>query len=201
MTYQHRPLSSILAPTHEPKAEGQKRDPETGQFVSPAPAEEKTTFTLPEKYAGKSAEDIAKMHMNAEKELGRVRNEVGTYRGLVSDLSSLQRTPEAPQTVEQEKIDVSGDELLTDPGQAIDKVVTKRLDERDARYALDKAETQLSIEEAAVARDFPDLEKTVLSEEFKAFAGRTPSRQADWQTAATGEGMAQVQAARRLHRW
>jgi len=39
--------------------------------------------SIPEKYRGKSPEEIIEMHVNAERELGRARNEVGHYRNLV----------------------------------------------------------------------------------------------------------------------
>ncbi|MHC4649206.1 MAG: hypothetical protein ACYTBJ_27460 [Planctomycetota bacterium] len=198
--YQHRPLSSILAPTADSKEEGSNtppRDPQTGKFVSPEA--QKTDFTLPEKYQGKTAEQIAEMHMNAEKELGRVRNEVGTYRGLVNDLTSLQRqTPSETPTVEQAKIDVSGDELLTDPVSAIDKVVSARLQERDAAEAVTYAATEFEIEGQRLMQDYPNIDQVVGSQEFQEFAARTPSRQRDFVTAAQGQGVEQVRAARRL---
>lgn len=200
--YQHRPLSSILAPTPAPKDEGsntdQPRDPSTGQFVSPEPQQQEVANELPEKYQGKTAAEIAEMHMNAEKELGRVRNEVGTYRGLVNDLTALQRKPTEPQTVSQEKIDVSGDELLTDPAGAIDKVVTRRLSERDAADAARRADDEFTVEGQRLMADYPNLDTIVASREFQEFAARTPSRQRDFVTAAQGEGLEQVRAARRL---
>lgn len=203
MPYQHRPLSKILAEAPDLPAEGQSteeppRDPETGQFVSPEAEETKPESNLPEKYQGKTAEEIAEMHMNAEKELGRVRNEVGTYRGLVNDLTNLQRKAPEPQNVEQEQVDVSGDDILLDPVGAIDKVVTRRLQERDKAEADSHAQTQHELEGQRLAQEFPDLETIVASHEFQEFASRTTARQQDLITAAQGAGFEQVQAARRL---
>lgn len=198
MPYKHRPLSSILAPTPDPAAEGSKTDQprnEKGQFVSPDTQE---PSTLPEKYQGKTVEEVAKMHMNAEQELGRVRNEVGNYRGLVADLTSLHRTAPEPQKVEQEKIDVSGDELLTDPAGAIDRVVNARLNERDKADQITRDEDVLRAEGAALMAAFPNIDEIVASQEFSEFASRTPTRQQDFVTAAQGSGLDQVRAARRL---
>ncbi len=201
--YQHRPLSKILAPAAAPAAQepsaDQKRDPITGQFVpSEAAPTEVTQFTLPEKYVGKTVDEVASMHMNAEKELGRVRNEVGTYRGLVNDLTSLQRTPTEAKPVEPVKIDVSGDDILRDPSEAIDRVVTQRLDERDAKQTETAVQTQFELEGAALLEAYPQIDQIVGSTEFQAFASRTPSRQNDFNVAARGEGLDQVRAARRL---
>jgi hypothetical protein len=192
-------MSSILAPATDPKPEGQKdelppRDAE-GKFTSP---EQKAPEGLPEKYQGKTPEEIAEMHRNAEKELGRLRNEIGNYRGLVNDLTTLQRKAPEPQSVEPEKIDVSGDELLTDPGSAIDKVVSQRLAEREAKEAELAAQERVELEGRALLQSFPDLDTIVTSTEFQEFASRTPSRQQDFLTAAQGEGIEQVRAARRL---
>lgn len=198
--YQHRPLSKILAPTADPDAEGLKEEDqprnEDGTFASPAAQSQENE--LPEKYRGKTAAEIAQMHMNAEQELGRVRNEVGTYRGLVSDLTSLQHKPQESKPVEQAKVDVSGDELLGDPSGAIDKVVTHRLSERDAREAEIRQSEAATVETNALLAAYPNLDKIVASPEFQQFAARTPSRQQDFYTAANAEGLEQVRAARRL---
>ena len=76
------PQSEILAPAADPTAEAPTDD-------KPAAAAEVTE--VPEKYKGKSTEDVIDMHQNAEKRLGEIQNELGTMRGLVTDLSSLQR--------------------------------------------------------------------------------------------------------------
>ena len=196
-------MSSIIAPTNAQQAEGPNAEPprdEQGRFTSPAqqPAAPVADDSLPEKYRGKTPQEIAEMHMNAEKELGRVRNEVGTYRGLVNDLTALQRKPAEPTTVTQEPIDVSGDELLTDPAGTIDKVVTRRLSERDAADEAARADNDALLETQALMSDFPEMGTIVASAEFQEFAARTPSRQRDFVTAAQGEGVEQARAARRL---
>lgn len=57
---------------------------------------------LPEKYRGKSAADIAKMHQEAEKLLARQGAEVGEVRKLADELirSQLHKTPEAEKPKE-----------------------------------------------------------------------------------------------------
>lgn len=189
--YRHRPLSEILAPAAEPEAEGQtesKKEKET------APAKEQES-QLPEKYRGKSAEEIAEMHLNAEKRLGQLQNEVGQLRGLVTDLSSIQRTPQEPETTEQ--VEVSRDEFLDDPTSSINKVLSHELGKRDRLSEKEAAERQLQMELNALTSNW-DVDAIVTTEEFQRFASRTPSRQQDLVTAAQGEGLEQVRAARRL---
>lgn len=191
--YQHRPLSTILAPAAEPAPK------EPSKQTPSAPVADKVEDTpLPEKYMGKTVEQVAEMHMNAEKELGRVRNEVGTYRGLVNDLSQLQtKTPET--TPAQEELDVSGDDLITDPVGTVRKIVKQDFDALAAQSAQQVEGAQFSTENAALMQRFPGMDATIQSPEFQAFASRTPSRQADYRAAAaTGTGVTQVRAASRL---
>ena len=190
--YQHRPMSKVLAPTADQEAEGKSEE-------TPPASEEEVENALPEKYRGKTAEEIAEMHSNAEKELGRIRNELGTMRGLVSDLSSLQRQAPEPQTVQEpEEVDLTGDEVLSRPAESIRKVVQRELEPMRQASEREKAEAALRMETQRLEADFSDLQDTVTSEEFVQFANRTSSRQRDLEIAANGEGLAQVHAARRL---
>lgn len=191
--YQHKPLSTILAPAADPAPEP-KSEPTPGEVVK-----DKVEDTLPEKYRGKTVAEVADMHMNAESELGRVRNEVGTYRGLVSDLSSLQRTAPEPKPIEQEPLDVSGDDLITHPVETVRKIVQQNFDELASQRTKDAEDSLFKTEGAALIQAYPTLSETIATPEFQEFVQRTPSRQADYQAAsATNTGVTQVRAARRL---
>jgi hypothetical protein len=187
--FRRRPLSEILAPAAEPEAEGQ-----TESKRESAP-EQKQESDLPEKYRGKTAAEIAEMHLNAEKRLGQLQNEVGQLRGLVTDLSSIQRKPQEPETTEQ--VEVSRDEFLDDPTGAVNKVLSAELGKRDKLSEKEAAERQLQMELNALTQNW-DVDAIVTTEEFQRFASRTPSRQQDLMTAAQGDGLEQVRAARRL---
>ena len=191
MTYRHRPLSTILAPAADPDVEGKAVEPAPG-VVEPQ------VDALPDKYRGKTVEQVAEMHQNAEKELGRVRNEVGNYRGLVSDLTALQRTAPLPVTAPQEPLDVSGDEILRDPVAAVNKILQPQLDEQTKQRELDHAERELIAESGALMAQYPDVYEVAATPDFQEFVNRTNSRIQDFNTAANGQGVLQVRAARRL---
>ena len=53
--------------------------------------------SLPEKYQGKSLEEVVQMHQEAEKLLGRQSSEVGELRKVVDDYIATQTQPPAPQ--------------------------------------------------------------------------------------------------------
>jgi len=187
--YTTRPMSEILAPAADPAAEAPTDD-------KPAAAAEEAP-ALPEKYAGKTTEDVIEMHQNAEQRLGQIQNELGTMRGLVTDLSALQRPAPEPQPAEQEPVDVSGDDLLSDPRDAVMKILQPELDKLSAASD-QQAANDLFQAEGKALMDTYDVDAIVQSSDFQDFAARTPSRQADLEFAAKGTGVAQVRAARRL---
>jgi len=196
MTYRHKPLSTILAPAAEPAAKAPTGEPAA---VADPPAVAPEPTTLPEKYQGKTVEQVAEMHQNAEKELGRVRNEVGTYRGLVSDLSAIQRPAAGPEPVVREQLDISSDDLITDPIATIRKVVQQDFDALRTENEAATADANYQIEGRALVAAYPDMDATVATPEFQAFVNRTTSRQADFTAASTqNTGVTQVRAARRL---
>jgi hypothetical protein len=197
--YQHRPLSSILAPEAGQQRQASQtpdRD-EKGRFVAEQALEQAVEKNLPEKYKGKTAEEIAEMHMNSEKRLGQIQNELGNMRGLVSDLAQVQR-PAEPLTEATETVDVSGDDLINNPVETIRKVVQQDLNAVRAEQDKLLQQKQVEQETQALLSEYGDVETITSSTEFQDFATRTPSRQADLNTAAQGEGLEQVHAARRL---
>lgn len=188
--YQHRPLSKILAPSAAEQADS--KSPK-----EPEPEAKQQEPDLPEKYRGKTAKEIAEMHINAEKRLGQIQNEVGQLRGLVTELSQLNRTP-APTEKVREKVDVSGNELVSDPVGSIRKVVQHELDDLKEEQKKFAEESKLQREMDSLVKDFGDIPTIVTSDQFQEFANRTASRQADMQTVMHKTGIDQVRAARRL---
>ena len=88
---------------------------------------------LPEKYRGKSAIEIAKMHQEAEKLIGRQANEVHEVRSLADQL--LKQQLEA-RTKETQPIEESLEEdFFVDPKQAVNRQVEKHPAVIEARQA------------------------------------------------------------------
>lgn len=188
--YQHRPLSKILAPVADQK---DARESQTSRKE----ADDEPKNELPEKYRGKTIEEIVEMHRNSESRLGQLQNEVGQLRGLVSDMAQVQR-PTASPTEDKEALDVSGDDLISDPVETIRRVIQPELDnlkkessEKEAKNAIAQAASKLQM-------DFPDMNAIAADPEFQKWAIRTSSRERDLQIAAQGEGIEAIEAARRL---
>lgn len=98
--------------------------------ATPEPVEEE----LPEKYKGKTAAEIAKMHQEAEKLIGRQANEVHEVRSLADQL--LKQQLESNKRVKQEPIEESLEEdFFADPKQAVARTVEKHPAVIEARQA------------------------------------------------------------------
>lgn len=197
--YQHRPLSKIIAQPNDDNDETLTKETpprdQQGRFTK-AVEQTEDAPELPEKYRGKTAQEIVEMHQNSERRLGQLQNEVGQLRGLVQDLAQVQRVASPPME-EPRDVDLTGDDLLTDPVGSIRKVVQSQ-QPRQEPAPDPTAEIDVKVETGALYSDFPDLDEIVLSEGFQEYANRTASRQRDVQLAAQNNGLEAIAAARRL---
>ena len=99
---------------------------------------------LPEKYRGKSLEEVVQMHQEAEKLLGRQSSEVGELRKVVDDYISSQ-APSAPQ---QETVEPEDDiDYFTDPQGAVNRAIENHPKIREAeQYSMQyKQQASLSM--------------------------------------------------------
>ena len=76
---------------------------------------------IPEKYRGKTAAEIAKMHMEAEKALGRQGGEVGELRKVVDDFVKAQLEAKTTQDTAVEEEDDF--DWYTDPDKAVQRAI------------------------------------------------------------------------------
>ena len=91
------------------------------QLLQIEPAEEtQEQPTVPDKYQGKTLEDVVQMHQEAEKLLGRQSSEVGELRKVVDDYISSQTQPQAPQQYVEPEDDI---DYFTDPQAAVNRAI------------------------------------------------------------------------------
>ena len=85
----------------------------------------------PQKYQGKTREEIIEMHRNAERKIGQTGNELGQYKQLTDQLLDLKRRDDLSSQgveVEEEPLPkITSEEILDDPDAAIEKAVEARL--------------------------------------------------------------------------
>jgi len=104
--------------------EPEMAEPET-QTTEP---EESQGSEVPEKFQGKSFDDVVDMYRNLEKEYGRKGNEIGELRKLTDELLQLeiQQKKNATERVTTKEEEVlSDDDWFSSPKQATDKYLEK----------------------------------------------------------------------------
>ena len=114
--------------------------------------------SLPEKYQGKSLEEVVQMHQEAEKLLGRQSSEVGELRKVVDDYISTQ-TQQAPQ---QQYVEPEDDiDYFTDPQAAVNRAIENHPKIREAQQYTEQYKKQSSL--ATLQAKHPDMQ-TILSD-------------------------------------
>jgi hypothetical protein len=144
-------------------------DPETPESeLAAVPATNQQTTQqddLPEKYRGKSIQDIIAMHQNAESELGRKNNEVGVIRKLADELIGV-RASERQVNPPPARKPLTTDDILTDPETKILEVVREEArsgaEEREQRLA--RLEASLQVQ--AFEKKHPGFNDTMRSPDF-----------------------------------
>ncbi len=94
-------------------------------------AQETVEEELPEKYRGKSAKEIAAMHTEAEKLIGKQGSEVGELRRVVDDFIKAQTLKEA----KKEEPELDDDAFFVDPKSAVKKAIENHPSIKEAQQA------------------------------------------------------------------
>lgn len=135
---------------------------------------------LPEKYRGKSAAEIARMHQEAEKLISRQGQEVSEVRKLADQL--IQRSLQAPKKEEPVKEDVLDDvDFFADPKAAIAKAVSSHPDVVSARMAAVQAARQESLRN--LKERHSDYKEVVGDADFQEWVQKSKVRQQLFQAA------------------
>jgi hypothetical protein len=115
--------------------------------------------SLPDKYQGKSLEEVVQMHQEAEKLLGRQSSEVGELRRVVDDYISSQQQPTAPQ---QQHVEPEDDiDYFTDPQGAVNRAIENHPRIREAQQYTEQYKKQSSL--ATLQAKHPDMQ-SILSD-------------------------------------
>lgn len=128
---------------------------------------------LPEKYRGKSIEEIAKIAEDIEKEKSRLGNELGQTRKQYADL--LERQVKEPPKKEEPPKQITADEVLTNPGDAIEQVIKQSPTVRKALETSRRAAANHEYERFAAT--YPDFKKDIENPEFIEWVQKSPLRQ------------------------
>ena len=115
---------------------------------------------LPEKYRGKTAAELARMHQEAEKLLGRQSSEVGELRKVVDNYIQTQLSTEAPQKQEEdEEVD-----FFVDPDKAIARAIERHPKIQQAEQVTQAYQKQTAL--AQLQQKHPDMQKIITDPKF-----------------------------------
>ena len=129
--------------------------------------------TIPSKFAGKSAEEIAASYEQLEREYSRRGNELGDLRKITDDILKAQLSP-AKQADSEEG--VTSESLLDDPQAVINKAIANSPEVKALRA--EKAEAAANVALERLKTDHPDAGAVIASTAFNAWINAIPSRAA-----------------------
>jgi hypothetical protein len=118
--------------------------------------------TVPDKYNGKSLEDVVRMHQEAEKLLGRQSSEVGDLRKVVDSYINTQLNDQQPT---QKANDTDEDiDFYSDPEKAISRAIENHPSVKAAEESTRAYKQQTSM--ATLQKDHPEIPEIVKDPKF-----------------------------------
>lgn len=133
---------------------------EVQEAVEEQPTEAPPGDDLPEKYRGKTAAELARMHQEAEKLLGRQSSEVGELRKVVDSYIQTQlsqQQKEAPQ--EDDDVD-----FFVDPDKAVARAIERHPRIREAEQVTQQYKKQNALSQ--LQQRHPDMQQILQNPKF-----------------------------------
>lgn len=142
---------------------------------------EQQPLDIPEKYQGKSLDDVIKMHQNAEKAYGRRGQEIGEQRSLIDSLIAANNKYKSSEVegAGQESNEITEDSFYENPAEAVKQTVKKAI-EKHPEILKAKRDNVQRYKEKATAQmqsSFPEFQSTVSDPEFQQWVLDSPIRQ------------------------
>ena len=157
--------------TGEPITEIQEEVTEVTEEVQ-AEETQQPEYEIPDKYAGKSMQEVIEMHQNVEKVMSKQSNEVGEQRKLIQSLIDAQN--KATDTAPPEETVTQEDNFFTDPVKAVNQAIENHPDVIKARE--ERVGNVQTHNLAALDKAYPNWQETVQDSSFQKFIGDSPTR-------------------------
>jgi hypothetical protein len=152
-------FENVNAPSEDTHQESQAAQPQS--------------TALPDKYRGKSIEEIVSMHQEAEKLIGRQAQEVGEVRRLADEL--IKRQIDTPAVKEKKAEPVEDVDFFVDPKAAVTRMVSEHPAVVEAQRTL-ASNKQERAKQELVAKH-PDSDSVVAEKEFQDWVLQSKVRQ------------------------
>ena len=141
-----------------------EREDEVLESQEPEQAEEvaEEQSSIPEKYRGKSLEDLVQMHQEAEKLVGRQGDEVGELRKVVDEYIRTQlQESQAPKQQQEPDEEV---DFFVDPKKAVSKAIENHPKIREAEEYSQQYRKQNAL--AQLQAKHPDMQSILQDAKF-----------------------------------
>tara|TARA_R110002012_G_C11601732_1_gene607370 strand:+ start:753 stop:1544 length:792 start_codon:yes stop_codon:yes gene_type:complete len=153
--------------------EEQQVEEQLSQFEAPVEEQQVTPELqepeLPDKYQNKSVSELAQMHQEAEKLLGRQSSEVGELRKVVDSYIQTQLTPEQAPKQEDEEID-----FFTDPNEAVNRAIQNHPKIKEAEAVTNQYRQSNAM--AQLKSKHPEMEAILQDTKFAEWIQASPTR-------------------------
>lgn len=156
-----------LEPTTDEEQVGDLDQFEVTEKATSKDAEPQEEDQMPEKYQGKSVQEIVRMHQEAEKALGRQSSEVGDLRKVVdtyiqtqlSSTSNTASTTKADEDENEEDID-----FFSDPDKAVNRAIANHPSIKEANARNEQYRKSNALE--TLTKKHPDMGDILQDEAF-----------------------------------
>ena len=139
---------------------------DTQDTVEVPEEEQPQESNIPEKYQGKSVEDLVQMHQELEKFSGKQSTEVGELRKVVDDYiqSQTQLTQQQAPQQQQNIGDEEDVDFFVDPKTAVSRAIDNHPKIREAQAYTEQAKKQATL--AQLQQQYPDMEQILQDPKF-----------------------------------
>ena len=165
--------------------EAEKKTNSEAEESFEAPTAESTApkTEVPQKFEGKSVEEIVESYSNLEKQYGKQGNELGELRKLADTLIQKNLQESQATDAQSELPPLKEDDFLTDPVNSVRRIVEEAL--QPIRGVIEQTTADTTINRLQTKH--PDLEQIVQDVDFQKWVMESMPRQDMWQRASTGD--------------
>lgn len=166
-------MSIVVDTPTEGVAEQVTETQEVTQEVQVEETPQESTYEPPEKYAGKTLEEVITMHQNVEKAFGKQGQEVGQQRQLIQQLMEAQSQANQATETTEEPVNFE-DTFYDDPAKAVNSAIENHPEIRKAKEANVKSAQQANLTQLEATH--PDFMDIVGDSNFQKWVGESPIR-------------------------
>jgi len=137
---------------------------------------------IPQKFQGKTVQDMIESYQNLERESGRQAQELGQLRSITDTLIQ-QNLKHSDTSAEKPQGPITEEEFLEKPIETVQRLVEEAV--KPLKASTENARKQQALD--LLERAHPDMRQLVEKQDFQDWVMASPVRQANWQRAANGD--------------